>query len=73
MFYAYAEALLAKGDEAGACIWFGHAANADFEGETDAGERLSELDGMGLVDLLEGEELTEGEDGDTGRPDQRTP
>jgi hypothetical protein len=36
LFYAYAEALLAKGDEDGALIWFGHAANADVDGETDA-------------------------------------
>src|SRR5674476_1342966 len=64
LFYAYAEALLAKGDEAGALTWFGHAANADFEGETDAGERLSELGGLGLVDLLEDEDG----DGDTDGP-----
>ena len=67
LFYAYAEALLAKGDKAGALIWFGHAANADFEGETDAGERVSELDGMGLVDLLADEV------GDADAPDERTP
>jgi hypothetical protein len=67
LFYAFAEALLAKGDEAGALTWFGHAANADSEGETDAGERLSELDGLVLVDLLEDE------DGDTDGPDQRKP
>jgi predicted negative regulator of RcsB-dependent stress response len=52
LFYAYAEALLAKGDEDGALTWFGHAANADLDGETDADERLSELDGMVLTDLL---------------------
>jgi hypothetical protein len=65
LFYAYAEALLAKGDEAGALKWFGHAADADLDGETDAGERLSELDGLVLVDLLE----DEGDDG----PAPRTP
>jgi hypothetical protein len=53
LFYAYAEALLAQGDEAGALIWFGNAANADVDGETDADERLSELDGLVMVDLLE--------------------
>jgi hypothetical protein len=71
LFYAYAEALLAKGDEEGAMSWFGHAANADFDGETDAGERLSELDGTVLVDLLEGEDEDLGEV--AGGPDQRTP
>lgn len=53
LFYAYAEALLAKGDEAGALTWFGHAANADVDGATDADERLSELDGLVMTDLLE--------------------
>ena len=62
LFYAYAEALLAKGDEDGAVTWFGHAASADLEGETDADERLSELDGLVLTDLLEGEDEVEFED-----------
>ncbi len=62
LFYAYAEALLARGDEAGALTWFGHAANADLEGETDADERLAELDGLVLTDLLEGEDDDELED-----------
>jgi hypothetical protein len=64
LFYAYAEALLAKGDEDGALTWFGHAANADLEGETDADERLAELDGLVLTDLLEGEGEDEVEYGD---------
>ena len=62
LFYAYAEALLAKGNEDGAMTWFGHAASADLEGETDADERLSELDGLVLTDLLEGEDEVEFED-----------
>jgi predicted negative regulator of RcsB-dependent stress response len=52
LFYAYAEALLAKGDEGGALTWFAHAAKADIDGETDAEERLSERDGVVLTDLL---------------------
>ena len=64
LFYAYAEALLAKGDEDGALTWFGHAANADLDGETDADERLAELDGLVLTDLLEGEDEDEGVYGD---------
>lgn len=73
LFYAYAEALLAKGDEGGALMWFGHAANADFEGETDAGDRLSELDGLVMVDLLPDEDGdSPDEDGDAPGPGQRT-
>ena len=53
-------------------IWFGHAANADFDGETDAGERLSELDGTVLVDLLEGEGEGGDQDEAAGGPHQRT-
>jgi len=60
LFYAYAEALLAKGDEDGALTWFEHASSADVDGETDADERLEELDGLVLTDLLEGED----DDGD---------
>ena len=73
LFYAYAEALLAKGDEDGAITWFGHAASADVEGETDADERLSELDGLVLTDLLEGEDevdFEEVEDEPDEEPDE---
>ena len=63
--YAYAEALLAKGDESGALTWFSDAANADVDGETDADERLSELDGLVLIDLLDDDaEVDEDADGD---------
>ena len=54
--YAYADALLANGDESGARDWFSRAAEADDEGETDASDRLAELDGVVMVDLLEDEE-----------------
>lgn len=64
--YAYAEALLAAGDEPLARDWFARAADLDDEGQTDASERLSELDGVVLTDLLEGED--EGDDSaDTAR------
>lgn len=39
--YAYAEALLAAGDAAGARGWFLRAADADAEGDTDADERAA--------------------------------
>lgn len=60
--YAYAEALLAKGDAAAARDWFAKAADADLELETDAVERLAELDGVVMTDLLEGEDA---DDADT--------
>ena len=52
LYYAYADALLANGDERGAREWFARAADADHELTTDAAERLDELDGIELVDLL---------------------
>jgi hypothetical protein len=54
--YAYAEALLALGRDDDARDWFARAADADDELETDAAERLAELDGVVLTDLLDGEE-----------------
>ena len=36
--------------------WFAHAVDADETGETDADERLAELDGVVMTDLLEGED-----------------
>jgi len=62
LFYAYAEALLAKGDEGAALTWFGHAADADVDGGTDADERVSELNGLVFTDVLDDEENTD-EDG----------
>ncbi len=70
--YAYADALLATGDEKGARDWFARAADADDEGETDASDRLAELDGVVMVDLLEGEdELEQASDGEADDADTR--
>lgn len=70
--YAYAEALLADGDETRARDWFGRAAAADPEALTDAEERVAELDGVVLTDLLDGQ--PEGQPGDQdGRQGQDTP
>lgn len=51
--YAYAEVLLALGDEQGARDWFARAADVDEQLTTDAAERLEHLDGVGYLDLLE--------------------
>src|SRR5690348_18206823 len=56
--------LLALGREDEARDWFARAAAVDEELETDASERLAELDGISFTDLLEGEDedLDEGQD-----------
>jgi tetratricopeptide (TPR) repeat protein len=63
LFYAYADALLAAGREDEAREAFEHAADADADGETDAGERLDELDGIEFEDLAESD----------GQPDAAEP
>ncbi|WP_404382240.1 hypothetical protein LL946_15585 [Knoellia locipacati] len=52
--YAYADTLLGLGRTAEAREWFEKAAEADTEYETDAVERLEELDGVSMTDLLDG-------------------
>jgi tetratricopeptide (TPR) repeat protein len=51
LYYAYADALLQAGREEEARDWFGRAAAADVDGETDADERVEELDDVGFDDL----------------------
>ena len=51
LFYAYAEALLAAGQTEAARQAFGKAIEADPEGETDAIDRLDEVDGVTVSDL----------------------
>jgi hypothetical protein len=53
LLYAYADALLDAGREDEAREWFARAADADTAGETDAGERLEELDEILFEDLEE--------------------
>jgi hypothetical protein len=60
--YAYAETLLAVGRDEDAREWFARAADADDELDTDAAERLAELDGVILTDLLAGEEDDDDDD-----------
>jgi tetratricopeptide (TPR) repeat protein len=54
--FAYADALLAAGREDEAREWFARAVEADVDDETDAAERLADLDGIVWVDALEGED-----------------
>ncbi|MFI7578276.1 tetratricopeptide repeat protein [Micromonospora sp. NPDC049497] len=56
--YAYADALLAVGRRDEAREWFSRASDVDTEGETDAAERLLELDGV----VIEGDEEDEAEE-----------
>lgn len=56
LLYAYAEALLATGDESAAREYFARSASADEDGLTDAYERVAELDGVDMLDLLGDEE-----------------
>jgi tetratricopeptide (TPR) repeat protein len=51
LFYAYADALLAAGRADEARDAFARAAQADPDGETDAAERLDQLDGIEFDDL----------------------
>jgi tetratricopeptide (TPR) repeat protein len=50
-FYAYADALLDAGREEEAREWFGKAAAVDSAGETDAADRVDELDEVLFEDL----------------------
>ncbi|MFC7489025.1 tetratricopeptide repeat protein [Knoellia sp. CPCC 206453] len=61
--YAYADTLLGLGRVDEARDWFEKAADADVEFETDAVERLEELDGVSTTDLLGGaDEEDEGDE-----------
>jgi tetratricopeptide (TPR) repeat protein len=51
LYYAYADALLDAGRAEEARDWFGRAAGADVDGETDAAERCEELDQVTFNDL----------------------
>lgn len=75
--YAFADALLDSGREDEAREWFARAAEVDEAGETDAEERVLELDGMIFHDLEDSEDDTfEAVAGEVERapeaPDQRS-
>ncbi len=56
LFYAYGDALLAADRAGEARAAFAHAVELDPDGETDAAERLDELDGI-VIDDLEDDEF----------------
>lgn len=56
LWYAYADALLAAGRQADAEDWFGRTAAVDRDGETDAAQRLAELQGVGFLSDWDDEE-----------------
>ncbi|MHB1432594.1 MAG: hypothetical protein ACYCVZ_10825 [Streptosporangiaceae bacterium] len=51
LFYAYADALTDAGRADEARYWFGRAAQVDVHGETDAAERIEDLDMLDFDDL----------------------
>ncbi|MEO3938686.1 hypothetical protein V3N99_18315 [Dermatophilaceae bacterium Soc4.6] len=69
--YAYAEAVLALGDEQEARRWFAVAVDSDTDLETDASERLDELDGISQTDLMGDDDEETGEQGLDDRGDRR--
>ncbi len=69
LFYAYADALLDADREDEAREWFGRAAAVDSAGETDAAERLDELDEVLVEDLGDDEDVAD-EDGLSGDLDE---
>jgi tetratricopeptide (TPR) repeat protein len=63
LYYAYADALLEAGRTEEARNWFARAEAVDEDEETNASERLQQLDGISLEDL-EGPDEESGEDTD---------
>jgi tetratricopeptide (TPR) repeat protein len=70
LFYAYADALLDAGRGEEARDWFGKAAAADSDSQTDAAERFDELDEFMIDDLEDADEAGEpgSEPGSGGEP-----
>ena len=57
LYYAYADALMDAGREDEARYWFGKAAAADTDGETDAAERAEDMDMLIFDDLEDLDDL----------------
>ncbi len=77
VFYAYADALLEAGRTEEAREWFGRAAEADRDEQTDAAERYEDLDDVVIDDLEDDEDLDDedpdGDDKRTTDPDTTDP
>ena len=67
LYYAYADALLDAGREEEARDWFARAAAADRSDETDAADRVEELDDVLFEDLQEPDD--EDEDAESDSPE----
>jgi tetratricopeptide (TPR) repeat protein len=65
LFYAYADALADAGREDEARYWFAKAASADAPGETDAADRVDDLDMIDFADLESPEAARDEERADT--------
>jgi tetratricopeptide (TPR) repeat protein len=65
LLYAYADALADAGREDEAREWFTKAAAADRDGDTDAAERLADLEGLEIIDTEEAEPAGDTAQGDT--------
>lgn len=72
LYYAYADALLAAGRTEEARNWFARAEAVDEDEETDASERLQQLDGVSLEDLEGPGDDPEGAAGGPGEPGDGT-
>lgn len=64
--YAYAEALLAAGRAEEAIGWFAQASDSDLDGETEAEERLAELQGVVFTDLADDADADDESDDESG-------
>ena len=69
LWYAYADALAAAGRTDQARSWFEKVVQIDPDGQTDAGDRLLELDGIVLDDEADEADLTDAGDDATGLTD----
>ena len=71
--YAYADALMDAGREDEARAWFARAADVDERGETDAEDRLLELDGVVFEDLQDDQDSVAGGETSTPEPNDEPP